>query len=72
MIDCARKKYYFGSKYGAENPVRTIPINKTISTELFIDRTVALYVSETWIRVVTNEGDLEHSVNTVVRNPILD
>jgi len=36
-----------------ENPVMTFPIK----TELFIDRTPALYKGETRIKVETNEGD---------------
>jgi len=33
----------------------TFPIKKRINTELFIDRTVALYIGEAWIRVFTND-----------------
>jgi len=40
-----------------ENPVMTFPIKDEINTELFIDRVVALCIGETWIRVVTDEGD---------------
>jgi len=40
-----------------ENSVMIFPIKKRISVELFIYRNAALYVGETRIRVVTNEGD---------------
>jgi len=40
-----------------KNPVKTLAIKKKISTELFIERTAFLYSGETWIRVMTNEGD---------------
>jgi len=44
-----------------ENPVMTFPIRKRIKTELFIDRTSALYLGETRISNVTDEGDqLDH------------
>jgi len=39
------------------NPAITFLIKKRIITELFIDRTAALYIGETRIRVVTDEGD---------------
>jgi len=40
-----------------ENPVMALSIKKRTSTELFIDRKVALNIGETRIRVVTYEGD---------------
>jgi len=33
------------------------PIKKRINTELFIDRTAAVHMLETWIRHGTIEGD---------------
>jgi len=39
------------------NTVMTFRIKKIINTEHFIDRRAALYLVETWIRVVTNGGD---------------
>jgi len=39
-----------------ENKVMTFLIEKIISTELLIDRTAALFIEETCIRVVSNEG----------------
>jgi len=39
------------------NPVMAFQIKKRINTELFIDRTAALYIGETQIRVVINEGN---------------
>lgn len=35
----------------------THPIEKSTNTEMFIGRTSALYIIETWIKVGTNEGD---------------
>jgi len=32
-------------------------IKKRINTKLFIDRTAALYIRETWIKAITNGGD---------------
>jgi len=43
-----------------ENPIMAFPIKKRINTELFIDSTTAIYIGETLIRVVTNEGDRQH------------
>jgi len=41
-----------------KNPVMTFPLKKRINTELFIVRIRdALYIGETRIRVVTDEGD---------------
>jgi len=40
-----------------ENPVMTLPIKKRISTELFINRTEALYIGVIWIRIKTSEDD---------------
>jgi len=40
-----------------ENPAMTFRIKKRINTELFIDRTTALYIDETKITAMTNEGD---------------
>jgi len=37
--------------------VMTFPGKKRINNELFSDRTVALYIGKTRIRVNTNEGD---------------
>jgi len=37
--------------------VVTFPINKRINTELFIDRTAALFIEETRIRDGANQGD---------------
>jgi len=39
-----------------KNAVMTCPIKKRFNTELFIDRTAALYTRETRIRALTNEG----------------
>jgi len=44
------------------NTVMTFLIKKGINTETFIHRTAALYIEETRIRVVTNEGDLQVGV----------
>jgi len=38
-------------------PLMTFPIKKRINNELFIDRMAALYMGETPIRGVTNEGN---------------
>jgi len=40
-----------------EYPVTIFPIEKRINTELFIDGTAALYIGETQIKELTNEGD---------------
>jgi len=40
-----------------ENPVMTFTIKKRFNTVLFIDRIAALYIGNTRIRVLTNEGD---------------
>jgi len=40
-----------------ENPAMTFPIKKRISTEMFIDRTAALYIEESQIKIMTNESD---------------
>jgi len=37
-----------------ESLVMTFPIKKRINTEMFIDRTAALYIRETRIRAMTN------------------
>jgi len=39
------------------NPAMTFPIEKRITTEVFIDRSAALYIVETQNRVVTDAGD---------------
>jgi len=39
-----------------ENPMMTFPIKKRIHTELFIDRTAALYILESWIRDTIHKG----------------
>jgi len=45
---------WFGAmSANVENPLTTSLIEKRINTELFIDRTLALYIAETR----TNEGD---------------
>jgi len=38
------------------NPMVTFPTKKRINTQLFIDRTATLYIGDTQIRVITNEG----------------
>jgi len=46
-----------------ENPVMTFPIMKKINTELFINRTTALYRGETQIKVLNNKGDQLVGIN---------
>jgi len=41
----------------AKSLVMNFPIEKGIKTELFIDRTTAHCIGETWIRVVSKKGN---------------
>jgi len=49
-----------GERTCFENPVT---IKKIIKTKLFIDRTAALYIGETWFRVKTDKGDQRVGIN---------
>jgi len=45
-------------------------INERINTGPFIDRTTALYLGKTWVKVLTKEGD--QRVGTCVSLPCAD
>jgi len=44
-------------KKHVKNRIMTFPFKKRISTELFVERTAALYLGKTPVRVGTNESD---------------
>jgi len=46
-----------------ENPVmRPFPIERRINTELFIGRTIGLYIWVNWVRVTTNDRDQQADI----------
>jgi len=47
----------FGMREPVKSPLMTFPLKKIGNTVLFIDRMATLYIEDTLIRVVTNEGD---------------
>jgi len=52
-----------GDERTCGKPAMKFPLEKRINTELLIDRTAALYVGETRIRVVTDEGNEQVSTS---------
>jgi len=57
VLCCGLKKPRVKLKSSTENPVMTFPIKKRVNTELFIYRMAALYIAESWVRDMTNEGN---------------